>query len=233
MMRRTVRHDSTDRSLAPDRIDSTLANEPIENAEQNEPTLPIDKADPIDPIDSTEPLDPMHSTESVERIDRTELPRFIMGTIIYSMTAKTRSDSSGFSAAERAAMKARAAELKAEGKAATRRADGLQAVTDAIAKMGPDDRALAQHVHDTVTATLPALFPKTWYGMPAYTNDDGKVVVFFQDAGKFNYRYATLGFQDEASLDDGDIWPVSYALKKWSPAMKKKIVELLKAAVSA
>src|ERR1700750_1361616 len=144
--------------------------------------------------------------------------------------AKTEPD--GFSAAERAAMKKRAAELRAEGKKGAKQADGLQAVLDSIAEMAPEDRALAERVHVTVTATAPGLSPKTWYGMPAYANADGKVVVFFQDSGKFNYRYSTLGFQDSAHLDDGDIWPVAYALQGWSPAVEKTVVELLKAALS-
>ena len=100
--------------------------------------------------------------------------------------AKTQSD--GFTAEERAAMKARAAELRAEGKKGAKKADGLQAVLDSIAEMAPEDRALAERVHMTVTATAPDLSPKTWYGMPAYANADGKVVIFFQHAGKFNYR---------------------------------------------
>jgi uncharacterized protein YdhG (YjbR/CyaY superfamily) len=129
-------------------------------------------------------------------------------------------------------MKERAAELRAEGKKGAKKADGLQAVMDAIAKMGPEDRALAERVHVTVTSTAPELMPKTWYGMPAYANEDGKAVVFFQDSGKFKYRYSTLGFQDLANLDDGDIWPTSYALQKWSPAVEKKIVELVKTAIS-
>ncbi|MEP6817017.1 MAG: hypothetical protein ABI873_15860, partial [Marmoricola sp.] len=108
----------------------------------------------------------------------------------------------------------------------------LQAVLDRIAQMAPEDRALAERVHVTVTATAPELSPKTWYGMPAYANPDGKVVVFFQDAGKFSYRYSTLGFQDAAKLDDGDMWPVSYALMKWSPVVEKKVVELVKVAAS-
>ncbi len=145
-------------------------------------------------------------------------------------TAKTESD--GFSAEERAAMKERAAELRAEGKKGAKKADGLQAVLDRIAEMAPEDRALAERVHVAVTATAPELTPKTWYGMPAYTNADGKVVVFFQDAGKFNYRYSTLGFQDAANLDDGDMWAVSYALRQWSPLVEKKVVELVKAAIS-
>ena len=138
------------------------------------------------------------------------------------MTA-TKTEGDGFSAQERAAMKERAAELRAEGKKGAKKADGLQAVLDRIAEMSPDDRALAERVHVTVTATAPELSPKTWYGMPAYTNEDGKVVVFFQDAGKFNYRYSTLGFQDAANLDDGDLWPVAYALKQWSPLVEKKV----------
>jgi uncharacterized protein YdhG (YjbR/CyaY superfamily) len=87
-------------------------------------------------------------------------------------------------------------------------------------------------VHMTVTATAPELSPKTWYGMPAHLNADGKVVVFFQDSGKFSYRYSTLGFQDAANLDDGDLWPVSYALQKWSAVVEKKVAELVKAAIS-
>jgi uncharacterized protein YdhG (YjbR/CyaY superfamily) len=149
------------------------------------------------------------------------------------MPAKNpNTESGGFTVEERAAMKARAAELRAEGKKGAKRAEGLQAVLDSIAKMAPADRALAERVHMTVTATAPDLSPKTWYGMPAYANVDGKVVVFFQDSGKFNYRYSTLGFQDAANLDDGDLWPVSYALQKWSPMTEKKVVELVKAAVS-
>ena len=147
-------------------------------------------------------------------------------------TKKATTDSDGFSADERAAMKARAAELRAEGKKGAKKADGLQAVLDAIAKMAPEDRALAERVHVAVTATAPELSPKTWYGMPAYANADDKVVVFFQDSGKFKYRYSTLGFQDSANLDDGDLWPTSYALQEWSPAVEKQIVELVTAAIS-
>ncbi len=149
------------------------------------------------------------------------------------MPAKSsQTEFDGFSAEERAAMKQRAAELRAEGKKGAKKADGLQAVLDAIAEMAPADRALAERVHVTVTATAPELSPKTWYGMPDYANADGKVVVFFQDSSKFKYRYSTLGFQEAANLDDGDLWPVSYALQKWSPVVEKKVVELVKAAVS-
>jgi uncharacterized protein YdhG (YjbR/CyaY superfamily) len=144
----------------------------------------------------------------------------------------SNTESGGFTAEERAAMKERAAELRAEGKKGAKKADGLQAVLDRIAEMAPEDRALAESVHMTVTAAAPDLSPKTWYGMPAYANADGKVVVFFQDSGKFGYRYSTLGFQDAANLDDGDLWPVAYALQKWSAAVEKKVAELVKAAVS-
>jgi uncharacterized protein YdhG (YjbR/CyaY superfamily) len=98
--------------------------------------------------------------------------------------------------------------------------------------MAPEDRGLAERVHVTVTANAPGLAPKTWYGMPAYANADGKVVVFFQDAGKFSYRYSTLGFQDAANLDDGDMWPASFALLSWSPLVEKKVAQLVKTAIS-
>jgi uncharacterized protein YdhG (YjbR/CyaY superfamily) len=139
---------------------------------------------------------------------------------------------SGFSAEERAAMKARVAELRAEGKKGAKKADEQQAALDAIAKMAPKDRALAERVHATVLTAAPQLSAKTWYGMPAYANAEGKVVIYFRDAGKFKERYSNLGFQDTASLDDGDMWPIMFALQKWSPAVEKKIVLLVKAAVS-
>ena len=146
------------------------------------------------------------------------------------MPSKTSTD--GFTAEERAAMKERAAELRAEGKKGAKKADGLQDLLDKIEQMAPHDRMLAERVHVTVTANAPELTPKTWYGMPAYANADGKVVVFYQDSGKFNYRYSTLGFQDAANLDDGDCWPVAYALVAWTPAVEKQVVALVKAAVS-
>jgi uncharacterized protein YdhG (YjbR/CyaY superfamily) len=145
---------------------------------------------------------------------------------------KSTTGSDGFSPEERAAMKERAAELRAEGKQGAKKADGLQAVLDRIAEMAPADRALAERVHATVTAAAPDLSAKTWYGMPSYANADGKVVVFFQDSGKFNYRYSTLGFQDAANLDDGELWPVSFALQKWSPKVEQKVVELVKRAIA-
>ena len=142
------------------------------------------------------------------------------------MPAKTaKNESDGFSAAERAAMKERAAELRSEGRKGAKKADGLQATLDAIAKMDPEDRALAERVHVAVTTNAPQLEPKTWYGMPAYANADGKVVIFFQNAGKFSYRYSTIGFQDTANIDDGDLWPVAYAVTNWTPAVEKQVSE--------
>jgi uncharacterized protein YdhG (YjbR/CyaY superfamily) len=149
------------------------------------------------------------------------------------MPAKNaKTESGGFSAEERAAVKARAAELRAEGKKGAKKADDLQAALDSIAQMAPDDRELAERVHATVTATAPDLSPKTWYGMPAYANAAGKVVVAFKNSGKFNTRYSTLEFQDAANLDDGEMWAVSYALQKWSPAVEKKVAELVRTAIS-
>jgi uncharacterized protein YdhG (YjbR/CyaY superfamily) len=149
------------------------------------------------------------------------------------MAAKTmETQTDGFSAEERAAMKQRAAELRAEGRAGAKKADGLQALLDSLAKMTADDRALAERVHVTVTATAPDLSPKTWYGMPAYTNADGKVVLSFKNAGKFGQRYSTLEFQDSARLDDGEMWPVSFAVTEWTPAVEKKIAELVAAAIA-
>jgi uncharacterized protein YdhG (YjbR/CyaY superfamily) len=140
--------------------------------------------------------------------------------------------SGGFSADERAAMKARAAELRAEGRKGGKRADGLRAVLDKLADMAPDDRALAERVHMTVTTVAPALSPKTWYGMPAYTNADGKIVVAFKNAGKFDTRCSTLEFQDAAELDDGEMWPVSFGLTNWSSAVEGKVAALVKSASS-
>ena len=149
------------------------------------------------------------------------------------MPAKSpQAESDGFTAAERAAMKQRAAELRAEGKKGAKKADDLQALLDSIAKMAPEDRAVAERVHATVTATAPELSPKTWYGMPAYADAAGKIVVCFKNSGKFNTRYSTLEFQDAAHLDDGDLWAVSFALQEWNSAIEQKVTELVKAAVS-
>ncbi len=149
------------------------------------------------------------------------------------MTTKAAGPTSaGFSAHERDAMKARAAELRAEGRQGAKKADGLQAALDAIEAMTPEDRALAERVHVTVTSAAPGLSPKTWYGMPAYANADGKVVVAFKNSGKFNLRYSTLEFQDAAMLDDGDAWPVSLAIVKWTPAVESRVTDMARAAVS-
>src|SRR5215831_2225928 len=149
------------------------------------------------------------------------------------MPAKSSENKSdGFSAAERAAMKARAAELRAEGKKGAKKADGLQACLDAIEKMAPEDRAVAERVHATIGAAAPQLLARTWYGMPAYVDADDKVVVTFKCSGKFGTRYSTLEFQDAARLDDGEVWPVSFALPGWSPAVEAKIAALMKAAVA-
>jgi uncharacterized protein YdhG (YjbR/CyaY superfamily) len=131
----------------------------------------------------------------------------------------------GFSAEEKAAMKARARELKASE-------DGESAVRAAIAKMSPQDRAIAKRVHELVKAAAPDLVPKTWYGMPAYANKDGKVVCFFRDAGKFKERYAMLGFNDSANLDKGEMWPIAFALRELTAAEERKIRALVKQAVS-
>src|SRR5918911_3276009 len=135
--------------------------------------------------------------------------------------------SEGFTAEERAAMKERAQELKAEAQ----RADGERAVLAKIAEMQGPDRAMAERLHEIIKASAPVLSPKTWYGMPAYAKD-GKVVCFFQSAQKFNSRYATLGFNDTANLDDGAMWPVAFALKELTAAEEAKISELVKKAVS-
>ena len=136
--------------------------------------------------------------------------------------------SEGFTAEERAAMRERAKELKAEAQ----RADGERAVLAKIAEMQEPDRAMAERLHEIVKASAPALSPKTWYGMPAYANKDGKVVCFFQSAQKFSTRYATLGFSDKANLDEGAMWPTSFALKELTNTEEAKIGALVKRAVS-
>ena len=145
-------------------------------------------------------------------------------------TTTSKSTADGFTAAERAAMKERVAELRAEGRKGAKKADGLNALLDRIAAMPPADRVLAERVHATVTAAAPHLVPKTWYGMPAYADDAGKVTIYFQDAAKFGARYATLGFNDRAALDDGDMWPVSYALTAWTPQVEEAVTRLVRTA---
>jgi uncharacterized protein YdhG (YjbR/CyaY superfamily) len=142
----------------------------------------------------------------------------------------TASESGGFTAEERAAMRARARELKAEERANKNRTLGEKELLAAIAEMKGNDRAMAERLHAIVTAAAPDLWPKTWYGMPAYARD-GKVVCFFQSAAKFDARYATLGFSDEANLDKGAMWPTSFALRELSAAEETKITALLKKAV--
>ena len=135
--------------------------------------------------------------------------------------------SKGFTPEERAAMKERAAELKAEA----RKADGESTLLARVAEMKGKDRALAKRIHEIVKATAPSLLPKTWYGMPAWANKDGKVVCYFQDAAKFKSRYATFGFSDQANIDAGAMWPTSFALKELTAAEEKKIGALVKKAV--
>jgi len=151
-----------------------------------------------------------------------------------SDTASIRTDrsSGGFSAEERAAMKERARELKAESRRGTRPGkDGEGDVLAEIAEMPEPDRQVALRLHETVKASAPALSPRTWYGMPAYALD-GKVVCFFQGAAKFETRYATFGFNEAANLDEGDMWATSFALRELTPAVEKKIASLVRKAVS-
>ena len=138
----------------------------------------------------------------------------------------------GFTDEEKAAMRNRAQELKAEARANKDKADGESAVLAAIAAMQEPDRAMAKRLHAIIKASAPALSPKTWYGMPAYANQDGKVVCFFQTAQKFNTRYATLGFNDTANLDEGALWPTAFALKELTATEEAKIAALVKKAVS-
>ncbi len=139
--------------------------------------------------------------------------------------------SKSFTDAERAAMRARAQEQKAEARASKNRAEGESALRAAIAAMPDHDRAMAERLHALITASVPALAPKTWYGMPAYANTDGKIVCFFKCAAKFSTRYATLGFNDAAHLDDGTMWPVEFALKELSADAEARIAALVKQAV--
>jgi uncharacterized protein YdhG (YjbR/CyaY superfamily) len=146
-------------------------------------------------------------------------------------TTATDKKTKGFTDEERAAMKERARELKAEARAKKGKADGESDVLAKIAEMQGTDRAMATRVHAIVKASAPVLSPKTWYGMPAYAKD-GKVVCFFQSAQKFNSRYATLGFNDTANLDEGAMWPTSFALRELTAAEEARIAELVKKAVS-
>jgi uncharacterized protein YdhG (YjbR/CyaY superfamily) len=152
-----------------------------------------------------------------------------MATTTTTTTKNTRTDkaSAGFTAEERAAMRERAREIKAQGE----KADGERDLLAKIAEMPPADRAIAERLHAIVTAAAPGLVPKTWYGMPAYAKD-GKIVCFFKSADKFKSRYATLGFEEAANLDDGPMWPTSFALKELTAACETKVRALVKQAVS-
>jgi uncharacterized protein YdhG (YjbR/CyaY superfamily) len=138
--------------------------------------------------------------------------------------------SGGFTDEERAAMKDRAQELKSEGRAAPSKADGEKIVLTKIAELPEPDRTMAKRLHEIIKATAPTLSPKTWYGMPAYARD-GKVICFFQSAQKFKSRYATLGFSDEANLDEGLMWPTSFALKELTAGEEATIGALVRKAV--
>ena len=140
--------------------------------------------------------------------------------------------SQGFSDAEKAAMKERAKELKAEARLSKNRAEGEKAIREKIAEMSEPDRSMAERIHELVTASAPGLMPRTWYGMPAYADEDGKVVCYFTPAEKFESRYATFGFNDTANLDQGAMWPTSFALAKLTAAEEKQIGALVKKAVS-
>ncbi len=145
---------------------------------------------------------------------------------------KDSQKSKGFTDEERAAMKERARELKAEARANQNRAEGESDLRAAIAAMEEPDRTMATRLHAIIKASAPALAPKTWYGMPAYANKDGKVVCFFQPAQKFKTRYATFGFNDAAKLDEGTLWPVAFALKELTANEEARIAALVKKAVS-
>jgi uncharacterized protein YdhG (YjbR/CyaY superfamily) len=156
--------------------------------------------------------------------------------IIMNPTTETKKSvkktNEGFSAEEKAAMKARAQEMKAEARISKNREEGEKAVLEAIAQMKEPDRSMAKRLHEIICTTAPELMPKTWYGMPAYANKDGKLICFFQAAGKFGVRYATFGFQPDASLDDGNMWATSFALIKLTAAEEEKIRALVKKALN-
>jgi uncharacterized protein YdhG (YjbR/CyaY superfamily) len=149
---------------------------------------------------------------------------------------KETKKSSGFTEEEKAAMKERAKELKKEARRSAKkekqREEGESDIMEKLAEMSETDRAMATRLHELLMETAPELMPRTWYGMPAYANKDGKVVCFFQAGEKFKTRYSSFGFSDSANLDEGDMWPVSFALKKLTPAVEARVVDLVKAALS-
>jgi uncharacterized protein YdhG (YjbR/CyaY superfamily) len=146
------------------------------------------------------------------------------------MAGKTTSD--GLSKEERQAVKDRAKELRAQEKAGKSREAGTKQVLEAISKLDGTDKKIAEGLHEVVSEAAADLVPKTFYGFPAYANADGKVVVFTQPASKFKTRYATINFDDPATLDDGDMWPIGFAVTSWTPAVEKRVTQLVKAAVS-
>ena len=146
-----------------------------------------------------------------------------------SMSKKKADD---FTDEEKAAMKERAKELKAEARANKNKAEGETDLLAKIAELPEPERTMAERLHAIIKASAPTLTPKTWYGMPAYANNDGKIVCFFQSAHKFNTRYATLGFSDTATLDEGDLWPTAFALKELTVATEARIGALVKKAVA-
>ena len=145
------------------------------------------------------------------------------------MAEKTSSD--GLSQEERQAVKDRAKELRAQAKAGKSREAGTKQVLEAIGKLDGTDKKVAEGLHEVVSETAPDLVPKTFYGFPAYANADGKVVVFFQPASKFKTRYGTINFDDPSQLDDGDLWPIGFAVIAWTPEVEKNITQLVKKAV--
>ncbi len=147
-------------------------------------------------------------------------------------TTKQGKTSQGFTAEEKAAVKNRARELRAEERANKNKEEGESAALAAIAEMQEPDRTMARRIHAIIKDSAPSLSPKTWYGMPAYANQDGKIICFFQTAQKFKTRYSTLGFNDSANLDQGTMWPVAYALKNLTDAEESRIAELVRKAVS-
>jgi len=149
-----------------------------------------------------------------------------------STTKKATQKTKGWTDVEKAAMRERAKEMKAEARMSKNREDGEKAVFAAIAQMKEPDRSMAKRIHEIVTDSAPDLMPKTWYGMPAYANADGRVICFFQAASKYSVRYSTFGFQHDANLDEGNMWAAGFALIKLTPAEEAKIVALVKKAVS-
>src|SRR5687768_8782465 len=180
-------------------------------------------------------FDPFSSDVRIERQKYAVIQQFRDKEILMNPGKSTTASgkaSKGFTEEEKAAMKERAKELKAEARASKDKAEGESAVLAAIAAMPESDRVMAKRLHAIIKASGPDLSPKTWYGMPAYANKDGKVVCFFQAADKFKARYATFGFNDDANLDEGTMWPTSWALTKVTAAEEAKIGALVKKAVS-